>query len=407
MSEIVDLEVWAKGKKEPLLRAEEKFRKWLGDGYDQDLIHTVLATAAAERLTGDPLWMMIIGGPGSAKTETMNSLSMSGARVMGCITSPAAFLSGTLANEKEGDTPGTGGILNSMGSSGLLCFKDFTSVLSMHHTIRGAVLSALREIYDGHWVRDLGNRGGRTLEWRGRIGLIGGVTGVWDNHYEVIGQMGDRFALIRLDSTGSREEATERAMMNVGHEVRMREDLAFAVKAVLGLIPRGLQPEKADDDITPLIQAANLATMARSTVTRDKHGNLEDVHAPEMPTRFVKQLVMVLHGAKAIGLSGEAAMRLTMRIARDSISPPLRLRILQKLAEAPTAWNSGGIYSAKDMSDSIGRPMQSVRRELEALWMLGLAQRESEEPDGERGRPKLLYQASASWSEQVELLLRG
>jgi hypothetical protein len=47
------------------------FRKWLGDEYDLDAIDAVTAAAAAERLDGDPLWLLIISGPGAAKTETV------------------------------------------------------------------------------------------------------------------------------------------------------------------------------------------------------------------------------------------------------------------------------------------------------------------------------------------------
>ena len=408
------------GHNTPLRGAEVAFQRWFGEGFDLDLLHAVLATVAAEKLAGDPLWLMIVGGPGSAKTETLNTLRSSGARVMSCITSPAAFLSGATAPEVgEGEEiepgTGTGGVLRALGGQGFLVFKDFTSILSMHHTMRAAVLAALREIYDGHWVRDLGNKGGQSLEWTGRIGLIGAVTGVWDNHYEVIGQMGDRFVLLRLDSHENRAAATTKAMLNVGQEVRMREDLSFAARQIIERVPRGIVPQRDDGDLEPLLQAANLVTMARSTVTRDYKGNLDDVHAPEMPTRFVKQLVMLLHGAKAIGLDREAALALTMRVARDSITPPLRLGVLTKLIEPPSTWNNSGRWSIGDLGTALSRPYQSVKRAAEELWMLGLVERESErdvppeeeEQEAKRGRPRLLYNISVDWLEQTRMLITG
>mgnify|MGYP003466777145 CR=1 FL=1 len=42
-----------------------------------------------------------------------------------------------------------------------LGLKDFGSILSMHRDARGAVLAALREIYDGSWSRSIGVDGGR------------------------------------------------------------------------------------------------------------------------------------------------------------------------------------------------------------------------------------------------------
>jgi hypothetical protein len=48
-------------------KAHAVFRKWLGGEYDLDVLDAVLATAAAERLTGDPLWLLVVGGPGSPR----------------------------------------------------------------------------------------------------------------------------------------------------------------------------------------------------------------------------------------------------------------------------------------------------------------------------------------------------
>ena len=50
----------------------------------------------------------------------------------------------------------------------------------MNPDIRAQVLAALREIYDGRWYRDVGTDGGRTLEWTGRIAVVGAVTTAWD-----------------------------------------------------------------------------------------------------------------------------------------------------------------------------------------------------------------------------------
>ena len=50
------------------------FRKWLGDEYDMDVIDAVVATAVSERLQGDPLWLLVISGPGNTKTETVQTL---------------------------------------------------------------------------------------------------------------------------------------------------------------------------------------------------------------------------------------------------------------------------------------------------------------------------------------------
>ena len=65
-----------------LAEAHDTFRRWLGDDYDLDALDAVLATAAAERLTGDSLWLLLISGSGNAKTETVQSFGGAGAALL-------------------------------------------------------------------------------------------------------------------------------------------------------------------------------------------------------------------------------------------------------------------------------------------------------------------------------------
>ena len=90
-----------------------------------------------------------------------------------------------------------------------------------------------------------------------------------------------------------------------------------------------------EDEIDQLVKAADIVTMARTAVERDYRGEVIDAHAPEMPTRFAKQLAQMVRGGVAIGMSRKAAMRLAIRCARDSI-PPLRLEILLDVAANPS-----------------------------------------------------------------------
>jgi hypothetical protein len=54
---------------------------------------------------------------------------------------------------------------------------------------------------------------------------------------------------------------------------------------------------------------------ARTAVERDFRGDVVDAHAPEMPTRFGKQLAQMVRGGIAIGMSRGAAVRLALRCA--------------------------------------------------------------------------------------------
>jgi hypothetical protein len=337
------------------------FRKWLGEEYDLDAIDAVCAAAATERLDGDPLWLLLVGGPGGAKTETVQSLVGAGALSVSTIASEGALLSGTSRRERA--VGATGGLLRQIGDRGLMVIKDFTTILSQVRETRGMVLAAIREIYDGRWTRNVGTDGGKTLNWSGRLVIVGAVTTAWDQAHAVVATMGDRFVLLRLNSTVGRVAAGQQAMRNVGHEVEMRNELR---ESVGGLVcnARTEGAEITNDEHDRLLKAANIVTVARTAVERNYNGDVIDAHEPEMPTRYAKQLTQMMRGALAIGTTRDEAMRLALRCARDSI-PPLRLAILLDVAAYP--WER-----AVDVSKRIHKPPQTTRREMDGLNFLGL-----------------------------------
>jgi Bifunctional DNA primase/polymerase, N-terminal len=267
-----------------LADVHEVFRKWLGEEFDLDAINAVLAAAASEQLAGDPLWLLVISGPGNAKTETVQALSGAGAHVTSTITSEGALLSATPRRERN--KKATGGLLRKIGDRGVLVIKDVTSILSADRNVRGTVLAAVREIYDGRRERNVGSDGGLTLTWVGRIVIIGAVTTAWDSAHAVVAAMGDRFVLIRVDSRVGRIKAGKRAVSNTGSEVSMRQELAGAVGGLLGHINTTADYTVTEEEGTRLLEAADIVTTARTAVERDYKGEVIDAHAPESRAFF-------------------------------------------------------------------------------------------------------------------------
>jgi hypothetical protein len=361
--------------------AHKAFQRWLGDDYDQDALNAVLAAAAVGEMDGDPLWLLVISGPGNAKTETVQSLVGAGALISSTIASEGALLSATA--QKEVAKGATGGLLRELGDRGSLVIKDVTSILTMDRTARGQVLSALREIYDGSWFRRVGVDGGRVLTWAGRLVVVGAVTTAWDTAHAVVSAMGDRFVLVRMDSKGkaTRRGAGRQAMANVGSEVEMRAELASAVGGVIAGMSTAVEAVGADAEAR-LLAAADLVTLARTGVEFDYQGNVIDAHAPEMPTRFAKQLVQVVRGAVAIGIGRDEALRLAIRCARDSM-PPLRLAIVDDVAAYPRSTPS-------DVRRRLNRPWRTIDRQMQALHMLEVLDVEEEEY-GDSGKTRWHY----------------
>jgi hypothetical protein len=345
----------------PLDTARKVFRKWLGDEYDTDALDVMLAALAVERFDdySDPLWLLIVGGSGNAKTETVYGCAGVNAQVTSSLSSEAALLSAT--PKKEHAKTATGGLLRKLGDRGVLVIKDVTSILSMDRNLRARVLAALREIYDGSWFREVGTDGGQTISWHGRIVVIGAVTTAWDAAHSVIASMGDRFVLLRLDSNEGRQAAGRHAIGNTGSEKLMRSELAGAVADALGgMNTAPIAVSDLETDV--LLAAADLVTRSRTGVEYDYRGDVIDAHAPEMPTRFAKQLTQILRGAVAVGIDRHDALRLAIRCARDSM-PPLRLAIIDDLAKHPHSTTS-------EIRKRLDKPRQTVDRQLQALHIL-------------------------------------
>jgi hypothetical protein len=387
-------------EKRSLEEVHEVFRKWLGQGYDLDALDATLAAGAAERLTGDPLWLLVIAGPGAAKTETVQALSGAGAHVTSTITSEGALLSAS--PRKSRAKTATGGLLRKIGQRGILVIKDVTSILSADRNIRATVLAAIREIYDGRWERNVGSDGGQTLTWTGRIVVVGAVTTAWDTHHAVVAALGDRFVLVRLDSEVGRNQSGIQAIRNTGTEAQMREELAAAVGGLIAHASTdGARIE--DDEAHQLVNMADIVTKARTGVERDYKGDITMAHDPEMPTRFAKQLVQVVRGAVAIGIPRQKAMALAVRCARDSI-PPLRLEIMLDVAAHPDA-------QVGEVRRRIDKPWMTVRREMEALNMLGIlscdekTETTGEGEDDAKTKTKWHYRLNASFDRETLLAM--
>jgi hypothetical protein len=110
----------------------------------------LLGTWVANRLNGDPVWPMIVGGPSSGKNELLDGLQNMPKVHYGPAITEGGLLSGTKESERSADA--TGGLLMELGDGGVLILKDFTTILSMSNDARSKVVAAFREIHSGDYT---------------------------------------------------------------------------------------------------------------------------------------------------------------------------------------------------------------------------------------------------------------
>ncbi len=342
------------------------FRRWL---YLEDPapVYAVAATLVANRAPGDPVWLLLVCAPSTGKTEILSAAASLAWVIPAAKVTEASLLSGTSRREKA--TAATGGLLRQIGDFGVLLCKDFTSVLAQNKDARAEAMAALREVYDGDWHRPVGTDGGKVLTWRGKCGLLGGVTPALDQYGQVTSALGDRFVLLRLPDADV--DAFGLAALHHGeHEQVMRRELS---DALAGLVEhadiRQVNESRSEQDQYRLIALAAYTARTRTAVARD--GYRQDVLYPpqvEGPGRLVKAYARLLGGLEAIGCDGDTAWATLTRVAIDC-APALRTKVIRELVTRTAPARTS------EIATSIETATKTASRYLEDLLLLKLVTR--------------------------------
>lgn len=342
------------------------FRRWL---YLEDPapVLAVAAALVANRAPGDPVWLQLVCAPSSGKTEILAAATRLPFVVSAAKVTESSLLSGTSRKEQAADA--TGGLLRQIGDFGVLLVKDFTSVLAQNKDARAEALAALREVYDGSWDRPVGTDGGRVLSWKGKCGLIAGVTPYLDRCGSVVSALGDRFLLLRLPDADVDHFGTA-ALMHGDLEQKMRHELR---EALAGLVfhadPSRVNRPLSDDEKRRLIRLAAYTCRARTAVDRDGyHQEITYLPQVEGPGRVVKALARLLGGLEAIGCDEATAWAMLTRISVDSV-PAIRTAIIRVLLAAVEPARTSDIAAAVETAT------KTAGRYLEDLSILRLAKR--------------------------------
>jgi hypothetical protein len=341
---------------------------------DRGIVEMALAVVVSNRMTGDPFWLLLVGPSSSGKTEVLDALLRLSDIHPVSNFSEAGLLSGS--SVKEGDTEATGGLLKELGDSGILCFKDFTTVLSQHGSTRDANLACLREVYDGAYTRRIGTKGGRFLPWTGKAGLIGAVTDAIDTVDMAL--LGPRFLYYRLPAMDDQDVITMTlaATENAGRQRVRRTALAEAVAEFFShlVIPDG-PPALVEADKHRIVVLADFAVRCRSAVVREGYQRqLQLVPAPERPPRFAAALTQLLGALRVLGVSENESWRLLAAVAFDAMHS-LRRRVLDVLIDADLPMATAAVAGRASLPDA------TAVQHLENMTALGVVEHVGRGPD--------------------------
>ena len=320
-----------------------------------------LATVAANRLSGDPLWLLVIGPPSSGKTEALAALSDLPEVYPTSTLTEAGLLSGSPTGKETPRPAVFCGRSASAASSWPLTSGHCSTSTARPETGLSPVSGRSST---GRLIRRLGTAGGKSYVWEGHAGFLGACTEAVDTPSVDLGLLGERFSYYRMPSVTPADEymACVVADENAGRQPEIRAERARAVAAFFAelVIPEELPP-MTEDEQARLVTLAGLAARCRSSVVRDGYSReIELVPGHERSPRLFAQLRQLHAGLAVIGAPLAETWRLLAKVALDGIHPGRRA-VLDFLVDHPGGHSTSAIAGRCRLTET------PTRRHLEDL----------------------------------------
>lgn len=344
-------------KLEPTLQEIKDLYKSVFYMKDDTIIDIILSITISAKLPGDPIWLLIIGGSSSGKSELINMLNkVPYVHAVSSMTENT-FLSSMRTNNGEENS-----LLHKIGTSGMITMKDYTSILSMRSEKRELIVSQMREIFDGKLDKLSGN--GNSQHWEGKINWIGAVT---DSIYIKEGEsagMGRR-TINYVMPQQDRKETTRRASANTGDigekRTMIQDAVARFVEYKIATLPKQL-PVLTPETDEMLINLADFVTQARTPVERDFKENIILVPDFEMPMRvysmFQKMVQTMIHISDDQQFT-QAHKDAIIGLAFDSI-PKQIMMPLKLLAQHKAVTTKGAAQELNYPSETVLKWLQNI-----------------------------------------------
>lgn len=340
-----------------------------------DASHLVLtlAAAATRDVNDDPVWLLLVAPPSSGKTEAVRGLHL-------CVDAHLDDLTAAgLLSWKTGKTPHPTGILTRIGETALVTFGDLSTLLAASDRgMRDTAFALLRRVYDGHVVRDLGSAP-EPLTWRGKVTIVGAVTGMIDNYAAHNDALGPRWVYYRMPARTADGKRRAAELARRGELAGLRETYAKKAAQVVYAARSNIKAVVIPEALYIAAEDAAIVTCwGRAAVPRHGYGRREIDGIPivEEPPRLVKQLLGITRALLALHCTEEVTAALVRRVALDSM-PLSRSAILRVLSRTDRDMSTSAVARAAGIDRHV------ARRNLEEMELVGVVrgERAGEEPD--------------------------
>jgi len=340
----------------------ERLAKWLSIPHeDEDLIDFCLAVYKSHQIPGDPLWGIIIDASGGGKTELLRAFRR---------RPDAYFLSGltekTLVSgyrDPKNKTKDPSLLPELHGK--VLIIKDLSPILSMRRESRDAIISQLRDAYDGFTDQGRGNVG--KVAYESRFSLLTAATLAIERADTVDQELGERFIKFRCRGDASRDKV-RKAIRNIGSDDTMRNEIESTISGFLKALPPIDEISIPEPLQERLVELSDSTAKARSHVARNRDGDLQYLPRPEVGTRLGKELgklLLALAAVRGKREPDEEDFTTVRRVAEDCLSPN-RLSVLNVIRSSAQPMAPGQVATATRLA------LSTTHRVLDDLYVLGV-----------------------------------
>jgi len=338
------------GMVESTLKAHFEIKDWEG-------IRIILAISAAHYIPGEPLWVRIVGGSRSGRTELLRALIKDEDSTEMEALTPASIRGGLRGGAK---------VLDRVNEKRVIT-KDLVPLITTRKDIRLEIFGLLRSVKDGSLSSDFGTAEGH-IQQEGTFDWILAVTPLIESIRQVESLLGERFIDLQWIA-GNREEMAYRAAQNNPHLKSIREELSASVCSLLSRakkVAKDKMPTLNEDEIRLIAKWADSTTLCRSPVDKDRFGHIQSMPKPESPTSMAQDFQRIALGLKLIGI--EEWQPYLQRLAWDCI-PSVRATILRSLIAS---------HTEKEIQSITGLSQTTINYHLNDLRLLKIIRKEGD-----------------------------
>lgn len=355
------------------------------------ILKLMLAVALSNDVKSDPVWLYIVGPPGSGKTMLLSAFQGSNRCLFRSTLTPASLVSGW--KSENGADPSLIPMLNNK----TLIAKDFTEILDMPSIAQDEIFSTLRGAFDGHVQKSFGN--GVNREYHDcHFSILAGVTHAIHGHKKA--HLGERFLRVEMKkmSDSYMDKVLETAMNSIGEEKKIETILQHAVASFLQL-EVDKAPKLTNEIRKQMSSLVKLIAIIRSQVERDiRSGEVSYRPQAELGTRLAKQLTKI--GSMIAFIDGKPEIdqevyEVCCRIAFDTVGG-YTLDVIEALMK------NGGQGTKIEIADLVQTTKSTLHRRFDDLEVIGAIYKDGEGAGLGVGRPAASYRVS----EQVAKLWR-